>query len=97
VGALPQLDIHAIVARARDVLPELTLDASAPVERSIKCVVVPATVHGRPVVIKALMRDDRVWRAFLEHEREVHAVLPIALAGVRIPRLLASAADLLIF
>ncbi len=97
MGTPPRLDIREIVARAREALPDLTLDASAPVERSIKCAIVPATIHGRPVVIKALIRDDRVWRTFLHHEREVHAVLPAALAGVRIPRLLGAAADVLIF
>jgi hypothetical protein len=74
-------------------LPELR---AAPEKgwRSIKCVVVPASLGERPVVVKALAGTSPLWRFHLVRERAIYELfarcgLP-PIEPVRVPRLVAA-------
>jgi hypothetical protein len=87
-----------VIQQAALLLPGLQ-QAPGPVRRSIKCVVVPATLGGRPLVVKALFRAPAVWRWYLQRERavlELFARVAPPLGSVRVPRLLAASDDLLV-
>lgn len=69
----------------------------------MKCVVAPARLDGRPVVVKALVSRASPWRFMLAHERAIHEALaraPSALPTIAVPRIAAEVpvdADLLVF
>jgi hypothetical protein len=84
--------------RARGLVPALR-EAPGPVFRSIKCVVVPATVGDRRVVVKAVFQVASVWRWYLARERAVYEMFdrdPPSLGAVRVPRLVAGGSDVLV-
>jgi hypothetical protein len=60
----------------------------------VKCVVVPATLEGQPVVVKAVFGSSSLWRFYLDHERAVYELFarvgPPPIEPVRVPRLLAA-------
>jgi hypothetical protein len=84
---------QAVIDRAKGVVPALCA-ADGAIARSTKCLLVSATVEGREVVVKALIRDAPVWSHYLRRERQVYEQLRPA--NVRVPRLVASGATFLV-
>jgi hypothetical protein len=84
---------EAILEAAVQLLPDLRIAPGKPAW-SVKCVVVPASLAGRPVVVKAVFGPSSLWRLYLDHERAVYELFarvgPPPIEPVRVPKLLAA-------
>jgi hypothetical protein len=84
---------EAMLEAAVRLLPDLRIAPGKPAW-SVKCVVVPASLAGRPVVVKAVFGSSSLWRFYLDHERAVYELFarvgPPPIEPVRVPRLLAA-------
>jgi hypothetical protein len=86
--AMTEIDLAAVAETVQAHLPGLRPEG--PLARSLKCCLIAASLDGRPVVIKWLVRTDPPWAWYFERERRLLAVLAAPDDSTIAPALLAS-------